>query len=278
MSRTRGLPLGGAVAVVTGASAGIGRATARALAARGATVVAAARREDRLAEVAGEIRERGGRALPVPCDVADRAQVEALRDRVLAEYGRCDVLVNNAGIPGGGRFADAPPDRIEQLVQTNLLGVLRGTKAFLPAMLEAGRGHVVNVASLAGRFAIPGSAVYAATKHGVVAFSEALHYEVAPAGVLVTSVNPGFVTTERFRHDGLARLGVPVMRPEDVARLLVRVISRGIAPEISIPRWLSAFQAARVLAPGPYRLALGAIARRGAPLTARARGPETPSA
>lgn len=272
------MALRGAVAVVTGASAGIGRATAWALAAGGATVVAAARREDRLVALAAEIESRGGRALPVPCDVTDRAQIESLRDRVLAAYGRCDVLVNNAGIPGGGRFADVAPDQIEALVQTNLLGVLRGTKAFLPAMLEAGRGHVVNVASLAGRFAIPGSAVYAATKHGVVAFSEALHYEVAPAGVLVTSVNPGFVTTERFRHDDLARRGVPVMRPEDVALLIVRVVRRGIAPEISIPRWLGAFQAVRVIAPGPYRWALGAIARRESPLTARARGPETPSA
>lgn len=258
------MELRGAVAVVTGASAGIGRATAWALAARGASVVLAARRLDRLEELAGRIRERGGAALPFRCDVSEPADVEALRDRVATEVGRCDVLVNNAGIPGGGPFAELPLDRIEQVARTNFLGVLYCTKALLPMMLDQGRGHIVNVASLAGRYAIPGASVYTATKHAVVALSESLHYELAAQGVLVTAVNPGLVATEGFPQAG--RPAWTVMRPERIADVIVQVVRTGRAPEVSVPRWLGGFQAVRVLAPGLYRWG---VAR----LIVRSRGP-----
>ncbi|HCP62323.1 MAG TPA: oxidoreductase, partial [Actinobacteria bacterium] len=178
------------VAVITGASSGIGEATARAFVREGAAVVLSARREDRLRALASELSSGGGRAVAVACDVSERAQVEALADRVKTEFGRCDVLVNNAGVPGGGPFAEMSMDQAELVTRINYLGVLYGTKAFLPMMLAAGRGHIVNVASLAGRFAVPGSSVYSATKHAVVAFSESLHYELSPRGILVTTVNP----------------------------------------------------------------------------------------
>lgn len=251
------MDLGGAVVVVTGASSGIGEATARAFARRGASVVLAARRRERLEALAAGLEGAGGRALAVACDVADRGEVAALRDRVREVFGRCDVLVNNAGVPGGGPFAGLTLDEAERIVRVNYLGVLYATHAFLPMMLEAGRGHVVNVASLAGRFATPGASVYASTKHAVVALSEALHHEVARRGVLVTTVNPGFVDTEGFPHPGRRGPGgLPVLRPQQVAGLIVRVVERGIAPERSIPRWIAALQAIRVLAPPLYRWAL----------------------
>ena len=253
----------GAVAVVTGASAGIGRATAEALARRGAKVVVAARRADRLRELAGSIEARGGVATPVVCDVRERGQVEALAARVREIHGRCDVLVNNAGVPGGGPFPDLSWEKVEEITHTNYMGVLYCTKAFLPMMLETGRGHVVNVASLAGRFAVPGSSVYSSTKHAVVAFSEALHFEVVRRGVRVTAVNPGLVATEGFPHTGAARRGLRVMRPEKVADLIVRVVETGKAPEVSIPRLLGALQAVRVLAPPLYRFGLDRATRRG---------------
>ncbi|MGH2764560.1 MAG: SDR family NAD(P)-dependent oxidoreductase [Actinomycetota bacterium] len=264
----------GKACVVTGASSGIGEATARALARRGATVVLAARRADRLAAIAAEIEERGGRASWRACDVTSLEELEALRDHVAEEHGRCDVLVNNAGIPGGGAFADLPMERIRTVTETNYLSVLVSTKLFLPMLLSA-RGHVVNVASLAGRYALPGAAVYSASKHAVVAFSESLHQELRPRGIMVTVVNPGLVATEGFLppdsplwRDPLARPFI--MWPDRVARAVVEVIRGRKGPEVSVPRWLGAPQAARVLVPPLYRAALARIAgsragRAGAP-------------
>ena len=249
----------GSVCVVTGASAGIGEATAWSMARAGARVVLAARRVDRLDRLATEIARRGGEAVPVRCDVTSVEDLEALRDRTLDRFGRCDVLVNNAGIPGGGPFAEAPLDRVERVIDTNLLSVVRGTHVFLPGMLNRGSGHVVNVASLAGRFAMAGSSVYSATKHAVVAFSEALHWEVEGRGVFVTSVNPGLVRTEGFPQTGYRR---GVMEPIEVGRLIEDVVCRGVAPEVSIPRWLSSLQAFRVLTPPLYRAAMRRVARR----------------
>ncbi len=255
------MDLRGAVVVVTGASSGIGRATALAFAARGAIVVGAARRTALLDELVAQIERRDGRALAVACDVADREQVQRLHDRVRDEFGRCEVLVNNAGI-GGSLFEAMTLDEIERVVRVNVLGVMSCTRVFLPLMLDGGRGHVVNVASLAGRFATPGSSVYAATKHAVVGFSEALHFEVAPRGVRVTAVNPGFVETEGFPHRGRHATGpLPVLDPEPVADLIVRVVERGIAPERSIPRWIAGLQAVRILAPPIYRAALSRVSR-----------------
>jgi hypothetical protein len=254
--------LAGAVVVVTGASAGIGRATALAFARKGSNVVLAARREHLLEELAEEIRANGRRALAVACDVSEWEQVVTLASGTMEDFGRCDVLVNNAGIPGGGPFAELSIEQIQRVVGVNYQGVLYCTKAFLPMMLEAGRGHIVNVASVAGRFAVPGAAVYTSTKHAVVAFSEALHYEVEPRGLLVTAVNPGLVATEAFPHRDAIERGRLVMQPDAVARVIVQVVERGIAPERSIPRWLAALQAFRVLTPPLYRFGLRQVARR----------------
>jgi short-subunit dehydrogenase len=262
--------IAGRVCVITGASRGIGEATARAMAAQGAAVVLASRNEERLAEMSRELR-----ASWVRCDVTKMKDVQALQSHVETKHGRCDVLVNNAGVPGGGRFEDLSLERIRAVAETNLLSVLTVTKTFLP-MLVASGGHVVNVASLAGRYALPGASVYTASKHGVVAFSEALHQELRPRGVMVTVVNPGLVATEGFFpadsplwRDPLVRPFI--MKPERIARTIVDVVRRRRGPEVSVPRWLAAPQAVRVLAPALYRAAMTRIAAR---RMEKARAPE----
>ena len=254
------MDLRGAVVVVTGASSGIGEMTALRFARAGSRVVLAARRIERLEALAEHIGTRGGTALPVRCDVTDGADIAGLLGRTLETFRRCDVLVNNAGIPGGGRFSDVTVERIERVVRVDLLGVMLVTKAFLPSMVERGTGHIVNVASLAGRFAAPGLAVYGAAKHGVVAFSEALSYELKPLGVLVTVVNPGFAVTEGFPQHDLPR--AVVMSADRVGRTIVDVVRRDRAPEISVPRGLAALQAFRVLIPPLYRWGVERVTRR----------------
>jgi NADP-dependent 3-hydroxy acid dehydrogenase YdfG len=245
------MELRGAVVVVTGASSGIGESTAVAFAKRGAKVVLAARRLERLEELADRIERAGGRAVALRCDVGEPDEIQRLPGIVEELVGPTDVLVNNAGVPGGGRFEELSIDQIDKVVRVNLLGVLHGTRAFLPGMLARGHGHVVNVASLAGRFAAPGAAVYTATKHAVVAFSESLHFDTEPRGVLVTTVNPGFVATEGFPQDSVPRQ--VVLDVEKVSGAIVKVVRDGIAPEYSIPRWIAPFQAFRVLTPPLYR-------------------------
>jgi len=254
------MELRGAVAVVTGASSGFGELTSRLLAKEGASVVLAARRVERLEALAAEIEGRGGRGLAVRCDVTEVADLQGLRDRVEEAFGRCDVLINNAGIPGGGRFEDLSLEQIERVIRVNLLGVLFCTKIFLPMMLEQGAGHIVNVGSLAGRYAAPGASVYSASKHGVVAFSEALYYELAPRGILVTSVNPGFAATEGFPQGRLP--SALVMPAEKVARAIVDVVKKGKAPEVSVPRGMGAWEAFRVLTPPLYRWGVRQASRK----------------
>jgi short-subunit dehydrogenase len=245
------MQLKGAVAVVTGASSGIGETVAVGLAQRGARVVLAARRKDRLDELADRIERAGGHALAIRCDVTDREQLAALPTVVHEAFGPCDILVNNAGVPGGGTFANLTYQQIEDIIEVNVLGVMYGTRAFLPGMLQRRHGHIVNVASLAGRFATPGASVYGASKHAVVAFSESLFYEVEDQGVLVTAVNPGFVKTESFPLVGMdPRM---ILTLEKVAGAVIRVVRDDIAPELSVPRYVSPLQAFRVLTPPLYR-------------------------
>jgi NADP-dependent 3-hydroxy acid dehydrogenase YdfG len=174
--------LNGAVALVTGASSGIGEATARMLAGRGATVAMAARRTDRLEKLGAELAEGGGTALPVKLDVSDREGAEAALARTVEELGRLDVLVNNAGVMLLGPMLEAPVEEWQQMVEVNLLGLMYMTKAAVPHLLEAAAGDrgvadLVNISSVAGRIARRNSGVYNATKFGVGAFSESLESE-----------------------------------------------------------------------------------------------------
>lgn len=261
------MELRGKVVVVTGASSGIGEATAVAFAKRGAKVVLAARRLKRLEDLADRIERAGGKALALKCDVGEPDEVQKLPGIVEELVGPTDVLVNNAGIPGGGQLVELSMEQIERVVRVNVLGVLYGTRAFLPGMLARGHGHVVNVASLAGMFAAPGASLYTATKHAVVAFSESLNFDTEPNGVLVTTVNPGFVDTEGFPQGRLpTRI---VMNVDRVSDAIVKVVRNGIAPEYTIPRWIAPFQAFRVLTPPLYRWGVRKVRKAGKATPAR---------
>ncbi|MCF8206897.1 MAG: SDR family oxidoreductase [Methylotenera sp.] len=186
----------GKVVVITGASSGLGEATARHLAARGARLVLAARRADRLAALQAELAAGGAEALVVATDVADAAQVQALADQTLAHFGRIDVWVNNAGIMPLAPLAQAKVDEWSRMIDVNIKGVLHGIAAALPAMTVQKSGHFINIASVAGlKLFTPIGTVYSATKFAVRALSEGLRAE-APEGVRTTIVSPGAVESE----------------------------------------------------------------------------------
>lgn len=195
------------VALVTGASSGIGDATARALARQGAAVVLVARRADRLLALADDIRGLGGTALPVEADVSQRADAERAIDRAAQELGRIDVVVNNAGVMLLGPILDAPVEEWERMMHVNVLGLMYCARAALPHLLAAADqeprhvADLVNVSSVAGRVVRLGSGAYNASKHGVGAFSESLRQEVTQRHVRVSLVEPGAVDTELASHN-----------------------------------------------------------------------------
>jgi NADP-dependent 3-hydroxy acid dehydrogenase YdfG len=188
--------LDGKVAIVTGASSGIGEATAVALAAVGATVVIAARRSDRLEALAKRIADQGGQALPIPADLSDEAQVQAIVKQTQANYGRVDILVNNAGVMLLGPIDGANTEDWRRMINVNVLGLMYATHAVLPRMKAQGEGQIVNISSVAGRVASAGTGVYNATKWAVGAFSESLRKEVHKDNIRVTVIEPGLVATE----------------------------------------------------------------------------------
>src|ERR1700686_5386595 len=180
------IDLTGQVVAVTGASSGIGEATALACARAGAAVALAARRVERIAAVAKRIEGEGGRAIAVPTDVGDEAQANAFVERAHSELGRLDVLVNNAGVMLLGPIENAPTDEWRQMIHVNVFGVLYCTHAAVPLMHEQSPGHIINISSVVGRAARAGSVVYNLTKWGVGAFPEALRQEAVEMGVRVT--------------------------------------------------------------------------------------------
>jgi NADP-dependent 3-hydroxy acid dehydrogenase YdfG len=198
-------PLAGTTALVTGASGGIGAATALSLAAQGARVALVARRKDRLDDLAERIGADGGTALAIEADITDRWAATAAVEQTVEAFGGLDTLVNNAGVMLLGPVENAPVEEWDRMIALNLQALLHTTHAALPHLLTAAAGargtaDVINVSSLAGRLPIAGSAVYSLTKHGVGAFSEALRQEVAGRHVRVSLVEPGPVATELFTH------------------------------------------------------------------------------
>jgi len=193
--------LDGKVALVTGASSGIGEATAVALAGEGAAVALAARRADRLSDLAERIESDGGKALPVEVDVTDHGKVEAMIGEIVGQLGGLHILVNNAGVMLLGPVDGGPIEEWRQMVNVNMLGLLYCTREAMPAMRDSGGGHIVNVSSVAGRTANVGSGVYNLTKWGVTGFSEALRQEALHSNIRVTCVEPGFVDTELQGHN-----------------------------------------------------------------------------
>ena len=239
---TTNTELQGAVALVTGASSGIGEATAAALAEHGAAVAVVARREDRLTSLVGRIEESGGKALAIPADVSERHGAEDAVERTVSELGRLDVLINNAGVMLLGPVVDAPLEEWERMLDVNLRGVLYCSHAALPHLLQAaqdsprGVADLVNISSVAGRVARQGSGVYNLTKHGVGAFSESLRQEVTQRHVRVALVEPGAVATELAGHNRPEIQEQIGQRFGNVERLEADDIADAIAYMVSRPR------------------------------------------
>jgi NADP-dependent 3-hydroxy acid dehydrogenase YdfG len=186
----------GKVVVITGASSGLGEATARLLSAAGASVVLGARRVDRIQSLADELNAKGGKALALATDVTNHDQVKKLVDSAVQKFGRIDVMINNAGIMPHSPLERLKIDDWNRTIDVNIKGVLYGIAAALPHMKQQKSGHIINVSSVAGHKVTPNGAVYCATKHAVRALSEGLRVEVKPYNIRTTIISPGAVATE----------------------------------------------------------------------------------
>jgi NADP-dependent 3-hydroxy acid dehydrogenase YdfG len=232
--------LDGTVALVTGASSGIGHATARALASNGAAVALVARRKERLDELAAAIEKDGGKALAIEADITDKAQAQGAVETTVSELGRLDTVVNNAGVMLLGPAEGAPIEEWERMVALNVSGLLYVSHAALPHLLKAAEdgarevADLVNISSVAGRVARGGAGVYNLTKFGVTAFTEALRQEVGGRHVRISVVEPGAVATELITHvrqevlaDLAKRFGqMEVLLSEDIADAIAYIVTR----------------------------------------------------
>ena len=250
------------VCVVTGASSGIGRRTALDLSAEGARVCAAARRGERLEDLLVEMGgEQAGHSFVVT-DVSSRNDVKALAAHVRETYGRVDVLINNAGF--AGRELLTGPDsiaEIERVMATNFFGAVYCTGELLPLLQESAPSNVVNVASMAGRLATPGVSTYVASKFALAGWSEALHHELAPRGVYVSSVEPGFVPTEGFPQKNMVRdrFMKYLLGTDAQVSAAIRDAIEGRKVQRVVPRFYYLFQIPRLLTPSLYRAGLTRI-------------------
>ena len=250
-------PVAKRVAVVTGASSGIGAELARSLAGRGWHCVLLARREERLRPLA---EETGGEF--ELCDVADRGTVEAAAARVLERHPRVHLLVNNAGIPARAGFVDGDPDAIEAVMRTNYLGSVWCLRAFLPGLEAAAPSDVVNVVSVAGVVAFPPSGPYSASKHAQLAFSRATAAQLRRRGIRVHTVKPGFAETEGFPQGWLpAPARRLVVGPDRVARHILESVERGWG-ETTVPRYYAPAGVLQALVPNLFARALSRSRRR----------------
>jgi clavulanate-9-aldehyde reducatase len=231
-----GATLEGRKAVVTGASSGIGEATALAFADAGATVALGARRKDRLEDLAKRIGAEGGTAHAFEVDVGDEAAARSFIEGAAEQMGGLDILVNNAGVMLLGPVEGSDADEWRQMINVNVLGLLYCTQAALPLIRDSGGGNIVNISSVAGRVAAMGAGVYNFTKFGVVGFSEALRQEAMHSGIRVTVVEPGFVETELQGHnknpvvveaiEKMREQTGEVLQAEDIAAAIHYVVSQ----------------------------------------------------
>ena len=252
--RTRLTDFRDRVALVTGASSGIGARLAGDLVARGVRVALVARRAERLEQLAAELGP--SRAMAIACDVSSRPAVEAAVARVLDHWDRLDLLVNNAGLARHGLFKDEDPDTFARLMEINYLGTVWAIRAVLPAMRRRGEGWIVNVSSVAGKLGQPDESAYTASKFAVTGLSEALVSELAPLGIHVMTVYPALVRTEMFTPEILARMPERVKRtfiePAQLTAALLRGLERG-AHEVTVPRYVGIAYLMRLLFPGYFR-------------------------
>lgn len=231
--------LEGRSALVTGASRGLGRVIAGALADEGMALGLAARSADELEETAARVRERGAAAEVLPADLADREETARLAERAAETLGGVDLLVNNAGVTRPYPYHRRPADEVAGAVELNLLAPMLLARSLLPGMLERGRGHVVNMASLAGKAGPPFEAVYGATKAGLIGFTQSLRREYRGRGVSASAVCPGYVTGTGMYAEGLEASGAEApatagrATPGEVARAVVEAV-RGDRPEVFV--------------------------------------------
>lgn len=225
----------GKVVIITGATSGIGEATAKLLAKNGATVVITGRRKDRLDKIAQEIEQSGGKVLSIDTDVTKRESVEQMVNKVIKEYGRVDILFNNAGVMLLGPVVEADLTDWQRMIDTNLYGLLFCTNAVLPQMVKQKSGHIVQTSSVAGRTARKGSAVYNATKWAVNGFTEGLRQELLQYNIRTTLIEPGMVATELRDHitheitkkdiNAVAD-SIRQLQSEDIARAVLYAVSQ----------------------------------------------------
>lgn len=224
--------------VVTGATEGIGRAIALALGKRGGRVALCSRSVDRVDATVRELAAEGLDVMGATCDVSDDASITAFAERVLESFGSVDVLVNNAGLAHFGALSELTRAQIDAMLNINLRGLILVTRAFLPGMLQRRSGHIVNIASLAGRNPVPRGTVYAASKHAVLGFSKSLMQEVRQANVRVLAVCPGSVETPFFGKAGIELKNADrVLQPQDVAHAVVSALElpdRALISELDI--------------------------------------------
>jgi short-subunit dehydrogenase len=194
------------IILITGASSGIGKDTAIEFAKLGANIVLVARKKDKLEQTANELKKFGTSILTYPCDVSNRDQVKEMSKIVLEKFGSVDILVNNAGYAVYGYVSDLTIDEIESQMETNYFGMIYCTKNFLPSMLKKKSGHIVNVASVAASFGLPGIASYCASKFAMLGFSEGLKHELKDTGVGITVVSPIMVRTNFFEHPSFEKM------------------------------------------------------------------------
>ncbi|MEK3908110.1 SDR family oxidoreductase [Oceanobacillus sp. FSL K6-0127] len=219
------LKLKGKTAVVTGASSGIGVAIAKQLANEGADVVLAARRKDKLEQVVKEINSLGkGKALAVSTDVSQQNNVDSMVDYAIEAFGKIDIYVNNAGLVGDGIVRNENVKAWEQMIDVNIKGVLYGTHAVLPGMIERSSGHIINISSVSGQEVTKSTTVYSATKFAVRAISMGLEKELARTGVRVTNISPGMVETER-NSERLPNDRKP-LQTDDIAKAVIYALTQ----------------------------------------------------
>lgn len=244
------------VVLITGVSSGIGQRLAIDLAARGATVVGCGRSRERLQETLLEMRRVSPSSAVYVCDVGNPEQVRGMVQKVLTDFGKIDILINNAGFGLHQSFADIPLDSIEAMVRTNFLGAVYCTKEVLPSMMQRRSGHIVNISSVAGKIGTPNMASYCATKFALIGLTESLYHELRPLGIHVSVVCPGPVRTKmRLLFDQM----VPeapnflVLKPEAVSRAVISTIQKKKF-QVVIPFWLALACFLKGLMPNIFRV------------------------
>jgi len=253
--------LSGTVAIITGATSGIGRETAREFANAGSKVVVAGRRKERLQELVNEIETKGGQALAVPTDVADQGQVEKLIEAAVAHFGRVDVLVNNAGVAIASRFEEMPLEDFRRLMDVNFWGAVYACRAAVPQMRKQRGGVILNVSSIFGKRGMPFETAYCASKFALAGFSESLRAELMSENIDVCTIFPGAVETEIFdaaaNNTGLELPAyVPKFPAKQMAKLIVQT-ARFPQAEVVAAFDAQAINIARTVAPALVDFALG---------------------